>query len=105
MSVAQIARRIEARAVIVPTKSGATARRIAAFRLPSWIVAVSRFEDTCQALQFSFGVRALHRPDHPASWAEFARGEFAGEHGRIVLTEGTAGSQAGGTNRLEIIDL
>ena len=43
-------------AVIVPTRSGASARNLARFRLALWIHAFSTEADTCQALQFSYGV-------------------------------------------------
>ncbi len=59
--------------VIVPTQSGATARSIARFRLPMWITAVSPLEQTCQNLQFSYGVHSVHAPEHPADWKAFAR--------------------------------
>ncbi|HNQ02538.1 MAG TPA: pyruvate kinase, partial [Syntrophales bacterium] len=48
--------RVTPAAVFVPTRSGATARIIARFRLPVWIVAVSAVEATCQRLQFTWGV-------------------------------------------------
>ena len=39
-------------AVFVRTRTGATARRLAAFHLPTWIVAVGDQEKTCQDLLF-----------------------------------------------------
>ena len=54
-------------AVFVPTRSGATARSIARFRPPVWIVAVSS-QATCQGLQFSYGVYPVYEPDHPEDW-------------------------------------
>ena len=65
---------------------------------------MSRFEKTCQDLQFVFGVRSLHLPQRPDSWPEFTREHFREEGpGRILMTEGPAGP--GGTNRLAIIDV
>jgi pyruvate kinase len=106
-SVAQIAERMRPVAVLVPTETGATARRIAGFRLPAWITAVSRSERTCQGLQLTYGVHALHCPDPPAGWHEFARSHFRArgpDQGGIIMVEGAVPGQAGGTNRLEIID-
>ena len=102
--VAHVAARVAPLGIFVPTETGATVRRIAAFRLPVWITAVSRFEQTCQNLQFIYGVRSLHLPQRPDSWPDFTRKHFHAQGpGRILMTEGPAGP--GGTNRLEIIDV
>ena len=102
--VAHVAARITPLGIFVPTETGATVRRIAAFRLPVWITAVSRFDQTCQNLQFVFGVQSLHLPQRPESWPVFTREHFHEQGpGRILMTEGPAGP--GGTNRLEIIDV
>ena len=61
-------------AVLVPTRSGATARSIARFRLPVWTVAVSSRESTCRRLQFSAGVFPMHETDRPERWNGYARG-------------------------------
>jgi pyruvate kinase len=95
-------------AVIVPTRSGATARSIARFRLPVWITAVSSVEPTCQRLQFSYGVHALHQPEHPGDWKAFARKvlELEGVEGNLViLTEGPSKKHPDANNRIELIDL
>src|SRR5690606_7964533 len=55
-------------AAIVPTRSGATARRIARFRAPVWIVAVSTEPATCQRLQFTWGVQAVCVEREPDDW-------------------------------------
>ena len=59
--------------VIVPTRSGATARSIARFRLPMWVAAVSSLRSTCQNLQFSYGVQPVYAPEVPEDWKAFAR--------------------------------
>ncbi len=95
-------------AVFVPTRSGVTARRIARFRLPIWVVAVSSQEATCQHLQFSYGVYPVHEPDHPDDWKLYVR-EWLRAHeleGRLVLlTEGPSAKRPETNNRMEIIDL
>ena len=95
-------------AVFVPTVSGATARSIARFRLPAWLVAVSPHEATCQALQFSYGVAAVHEPEPPEGWNAFAR-EWIARHGIAgeiaLLTEGPSARNPDANNRMEIIDL
>lgn len=95
-------------AVLAPTLSGATARSIARFRLPAWIVAVSPHEATCQQLQFSYGVFPEHRPQPPEDWNDFAR-QWVREHevagNLVVLTEGPSPRNPRANSRMEVIDL
>jgi pyruvate kinase len=98
----------EPAAVGVPTVSGATARSVARFRLPVWVVAVSPHPSTCQALQVSYGVHAVHLAEPPEDWSAWARGflEEAGVEGRLaLLTEGPSSRNPRANNRMEIIDL
>jgi len=95
-------------AVFVPTVSGATARSVARFRLPVWVVAVSPREATCRELQLSYGIRGVLRPDGARDWNAFARDWLAGHAiaGEIaLLTEGPSAHHPGANNRLEIISL
>ncbi|HSA79960.1 MAG TPA: pyruvate kinase [Geminicoccaceae bacterium] len=103
-SLAHIAERTSPLGIFVPTTTGATARRIAAFRLPVWITAVSPSDKACQDMQFVYGVRALHLPERPPYWEDFIRDHYRElGPGRVLMTEGIAGP--GGTNRLEIVDV
>jgi pyruvate kinase len=108
LAVARTFHNADPAAVFVPTISGATVRSIARFRLPVWIVAVSPNESTCQALQFSYGVRSVCRPGDGEDWSAFARGWLA-EHGVggeiALLTEGPSVSHPDANNRMEIINL
>lgn len=107
-SIAHIAERVRPAGIIVPTNKGDTPRKIAAFRLPQWVIAVSHFEPACQALQFSYGVEAVHHPAGSDSWQDFARSYFqthGASGGRVLMTMGTPTSASGRTNSLEIIDL
>ncbi|MGA9476132.1 MAG: pyruvate kinase, partial [Desulfobacterales bacterium] len=72
-SVVSTSQRITPAVVIVPTHSGATARRITRFRLPVWITAVSCYEKTCQDLLFSYGVFPVCEPEHPTDWRSWIR--------------------------------
>ena len=92
-------------AVFVRSHTGATARRLAAFHLPAWIVAVSDQEKRCQDLLFSYGVHPVYEAKPPASWRSYVRqwlqrhqipGEFA------LVTHGPA-EEAG--HRMEVIEL
>jgi pyruvate kinase len=95
-------------AVFVPTKSGATARSIARFRLPVWTVAVSPHEATCRQLQFSSGVYPICESLTPGNWDEYVKKQVAalGFEGRLaVLTEGPSPDHPEMNHRLEIIEL
>ncbi len=108
LSVETTVRRISPAVVIVPTRSGATARSIARFRLPVWITAVSSLESTCQRLQFSYGVYPVHEPDHPDDWKAFAGNLLQSqklEGNLVVLTEGPSRKHPETNNRMELIDL
>jgi pyruvate kinase len=95
-------------AVFVPTHGGETARSIASFRHPVWIIAVSSQESTCQQLQFSSGVHPLFEPEHPENWNTYVCDWLTsqGIEGRLaVLTEGPSSKYPEANNRLEIVDL
>jgi len=108
ISVEAALERVSPAAVIVPTRSGASARSIARFRIPMWVTAVSSLESTCQGLQFSYGVFPVHEPDHPEDWKPFAR-DWLRSHGLdgklVILTEGPSSRHPETNNRMEIIDL
>jgi pyruvate kinase len=87
---------------------GRSARRLASFRLPVWIVAVSSEPRNCQNLLFSYGVVPVHEPDPLRSWNEFARrwvrrqdlpGDFA------ILTQQPNAKDPDSNHRMEIINL
>ncbi len=95
-------------AVIVPSRSGASARSITRFRLPVWITTVSSEEAACQRLQFSYGVYPVHMPELPEDWNAFTRDwvRSNGLEGNIaVLTAGPSPEHPEANNRMEIIDL
>jgi pyruvate kinase len=95
-------------AVFVPTRSGETARSIARFRLPVWIIAVSSQESTCQQLEFSSGVHSVFESEHPENWNVYVADwlKSRGIEGRLaVLTEGPSSKYPQANNRLEIVDL
>ena len=95
-------------AVFVRSRTGATARRLAAFHLPAWIVAVGDQEKTCQDLLFSYGVHPVYEPKLPAAWRGYVKewlqrhevpGEFA------LVTHGPSAQEEGSTHRMEVIEL
>lgn len=95
-------------AVVVRTESGASARRLSAFRLPVWIAAPGSNAQVCRNLLFSYGVAPAQVPLPPPSWSEYVRlwvrerelpGAFA------ILTQGPSAAEPGSTHRMEVIDL
>jgi pyruvate kinase len=95
-------------AVFVPTRSGATARRIAGFHLPAWIVAVSAQDATCQQLQFSSGVHPVHEREHPENWNHYVKrwvGDRRLEGNLVVLIAGPSSKNPEANHRMEIIEL
>jgi len=95
-------------AVFIPTRSGTTARSIARFRFPVWIVAISRQEATCRYLQFSSGVYPVHasqipdrRNDYVGAWVK----EHELEGNMVVLIEGPSEKHPEANHSMQIIDL
>jgi pyruvate kinase len=95
-------------AVFARTDSGNSARRLAAFRLPVWTVAVSPSMKTTQDLLFSSGVMPQCVPESPKSWNTYVKnwvrqqelpGEFA------ILTQRPSANDPESNHRMEIINL
>ena len=108
LSVETTLERVTPAALIVPTRSGYTARMIARFKLPVWITAVSRHESSCQGLAFSYGVFPVHEPQPPVDWKPFARKWLKAHRIKgniVVLTEGPSERNPEANNRMELIDL
>jgi pyruvate kinase len=66
-------RTVRCAAVIVPTRTGTTARMISRFNPPVWVVALSRDAAVCQGLAFSYGVHPVQMREDPGNWRDFAR--------------------------------
>jgi pyruvate kinase len=95
-------------AVFTRTDAGTSARRLAAFRLPVWTVAVSPNRKTTQDLLFSSGVMPVYEPNSPASWNAYIKdwvrkhelpGTFA------IFTQRPSVKDSDTNHRMEIIDL
>ena len=91
-------------AVFVPTRTGTTARMIARFNPPVWIVAVSQDPAVCQGLAFSYGVCAIEVDEEPADWRGFAQ-TWVREHrlpGKVaMLVAGPSPKNPDASHRLE----
>ncbi|MCF7996539.1 MAG: pyruvate kinase, partial [Chromatiaceae bacterium] len=107
-SVYHTVERSAPQAVIVPTRSGDTARSIARFRLPCWVVALSPTPSTSQALKFSYGVLAVDVDSDLPDWSEYVRSWLADKginDGLVLLTQGPSEEHPCGNHRLEIMEL
>jgi pyruvate kinase len=95
-------------AVVVPTRSGGTARNITRYRLPTWISAFSTDEATCQALQFSYGVLPIKVEKELHDWGPYTcrwLHEQGLEFGLAILTQGPSPDNPGASYNLQIADL
>jgi pyruvate kinase len=108
LSVENTLRHITPAAVVIPTRSGATARSIARYRPPVWITAVSSEESTCQNLMFSYGVFPVYVSEHPTNWKPLIKEKLRSEGvegNLVVLTEGPSRQYPDRDNRMAILDL
>ena len=95
LSVENTLRHITPAAVVIPTRSGATARSIARYRPPVWITAVSSDESTCQNLMFSYGVFPVYVSELPTNWKPVIKEKLRSEGvegNLVVLTKVLHGS-------------
>ena len=95
-------------AVFARTDSGVSARRLAAFRLPVLVVAISPSAKTCQDLMFSCGVVPAHEQKLPSSWNAYVkdwvrRHELPGAF--AILTQRPSANDPESNHRMEIINL
>ncbi len=95
-------------AILSPTASGMTARRLSRFKLPTWIFAVSANKKTCRELIFSYGVHSIFEEEHPSDWTNLAR-DYAKQYNLtkscIIQTEGPSPENPERNHKMEIIDL
>lgn len=100
--------RIQPWAVMVPTRSGATARNVGRFRPPVWMVALCPSEATCQALLFCYGVHPVKVDQDRADWGDFVRQWLATQgvtEGLALLAQGPSEQSPCGNHRMEIVEL
>jgi pyruvate kinase len=94
--------------VFAPTATGASARRMSLLRLPVWTVAATADWQTCQNLQFSYGVVPVHETDEPGTWNDYVKRwvSGAGLAGNLaLLTAGPSARQRSANHRVELIEL
>ena len=108
MNIENVLARMSVAGVIVPSRSGSTARQLARLRFPVWITAASIREETCQGLQFSYGIHPERLDVAPVDWRLWAK-QWVGAQGvpgdYLILIEGPSPDHPEVTQRLEVIDL
>jgi pyruvate kinase len=105
----ELAEDLEAEAILTSTQSGLSSIRVARFRPPNRILAVSPVEHTVRMLALVWGVTAI-RGEQAGSLEErfqtaVEAAEAAGhlrEGDQIIMTGGTAGSLPGSANVVEV---
>ncbi len=108
LSVESALQQMPVSAVIIPSHSGGTARRLARLRLPIWIIAVASQEATCQALQFSYGVHPVFETEGRHDWTFYAKElvqlhDLSGDF--VILIEGPSPRNPKANHKLEIVDV
>jgi len=106
----ELAEDLEAEAIVTSTQSGLSSIRVARFRPPNKILAVSPIEHTVRMLALVWGVTSI-QGEQAGSLEERFKGavdaaEEAGhlrEGDQIIMTGGTAGSLPGTANVVEIL--
>lgn len=109
-AVVQAAQDLDVKAILCPTRSGATARRIAAYRPTATIVGISRDEDILAQLSLIWGVRPIMMRDeiNPDEEVEqimkLSRKAGYIEKGDLVaVASGSQTKSAGGTDSIRIV--
>ena len=107
-SLMQAIHRIKPKMVIVPTRSGHMARAVTRHRVPEWINALSICQQTCQQLQFSYGVNPVLVDHEETDWLPFVV-EWVKEHGvktgYVILSQGPSPDHPAASHKMEILDL
>jgi pyruvate kinase len=108
VSIESSLRFLKPTAVFTCTGEGTSARRLAAFRLPVWTVAMTASSKTAQDLLFSSGVIPVHLPTPPGSWISFVK-DWVRNHNLpgafAILTEPPSPNDPESSHRMEVIDL
>ncbi len=93
-------------ALVVPTRSGNTARMISQLKPSGWIVAPCADAAVCQGLAFSYGVYPIDAKSEPDDWRAFARA-WLDEHGisgrNALLVAGPSERNPDANYRLEVL--
>jgi pyruvate kinase len=94
--------------LLVPTRSGTTARVISRSKPPVWIVAPSRTPAVCQGLAFSYGVHPIDLAEEPTDWKHWIQ-SWLRQNGipgeRVILVAGPSARNPNANHRIELMHL
>lgn len=110
LQVYEALQKLPVAAVLTPTRSGATPRRISRFNPDPWILAFSRVPKTCRFLSLSYGVYPVAVKESIENWEQETTKRtkelgFAKSKDIVIFTQGPASGKPGGTNMLKILTL
>ena len=92
--------------LLVPTRSGTTARMISRCKPPVWIITPSCDPMTCQQLAFSYGVYPVGLSEEPDDWREWMA-RWLRENGitaeRVMLVAGPSPRDPKANHRIELM--
>jgi len=94
--------------VVVPSRSGLTARSISRLRIPVWILTPTTSQSVHRGLQFSYGVEAVRSSEEFEDWTSFVQEWIAREglEGRAaILVQGPSPQRPEANPRMELVEL
>ena len=94
--------------VLVPTRSGATARLVSRLKPSVWLIAPSPDRAACQGLAFSYGVEAVKNANEDSDWRAFIERWLRANHvtaARVLLIAGPSRWHPHANHRIELMRL
>lgn len=110
LNAVQAAEKLGAKFILTPTSTGNTVRRICRFKPPCWILAFSTQLDTCEFLNFSYGVFPMliekKSDKHPSIILKTIRDCGLAKKGdTVIITERRLSPYQGETDSMGIVTL
>ncbi len=109
-AVVQAAEDLSVKAILCPTRSGATAQRIAAYRPSSTIVGISRDESILSRLSLIWGVQPVLMREEIIPEKEVdqiidlsCKAGYIKKGDLVAVASGSAGRKAGGTDSIRVL--
>jgi pyruvate kinase len=94
--------------VLVPTRSGATARLVSRLKPPMWLIAPSQDHAVCQGLAFSYGVHPVENTEDDSDWRTFIERWLNANRvtaARVLLIAGPSPRHPQANHRIELMRL
>jgi pyruvate kinase len=109
LAACETALQVSASAIVTPTRTGQTARRVSKYHPPLPIIALAADEKVQHQLQLSWGVHPIPAREFDSTEGIFHEAErlvtihgYAKKGDRVVIVAGDPKGPAGGTNLLKI---